>query len=67
MAVGLNNRLTKRGMKGGKKKQGDVFLKKEWYDFKAPSSFAVSPGHRVRKMKTSPPRRFAFALKRSKA
>ena len=41
MAVGMNKRLTKRGKKGGKKKQGDVFLKKEWCDFKAPSSFAV--------------------------
>lgn len=41
MAVGKNKRLTKGGRKAGKKKAGDPFLRKEWYDIKAPGMFHV--------------------------
>merc|ERR1719455_15683 len=34
-------KLSKGGKKGGTKKSGDPFLKKEWYDIKAPSMFNV--------------------------
>lgn len=41
MAVGKQKKQGKGGKKGGKKKQVDPFLKKEWYEIKAPSMFAV--------------------------
>jgi small subunit ribosomal protein S3Ae len=42
MAVGKNKRLQKGGRRGGaKKKAGDPFLRKEWYDVKAPGMFQV--------------------------
>ena len=40
MAVGKNKRLSKKG-KGARKRATDPFLKKDWYDIKAPSTFAV--------------------------
>jgi small subunit ribosomal protein S3Ae len=47
MAVGKNKKLGKK-RKGGARKQADPFVKKEWYDVRAPSVFPTRAlGHTV--------------------
>lgn len=54
MAVGKNKKLSKgSGKKGGKKKQGDPFLRKEWYDIKAPSMFNIRHAGKTMVSKTA--------------
>ncbi|KAF4703844.1 40S ribosomal protein S3-1, partial [Perkinsus olseni] len=62
MAVGKNKRLTK-GKKGGKKKVGDPFLKKEWYSVKAPTMFSVREAGKTLVTKTTGTKIASEALK----
>jgi len=52
MAYGKNKGLAKGGKKGSKKKQMDPFLRKIWYDVKAPSYFAAKTRRAGRTMVT---------------
>lgn len=49
MAYGKNKGLAKGGKKGQKKKQLDPFMRKVWYDIKAPSYFNGKRGGKVAK------------------
>jgi len=49
MAYGKNKGLAKGGKKGQKKKQLDPFMRKVWYDIKAPSYFNGKRGGKVGK------------------
>jgi len=49
MAYGKNKGLAKGGKKGQKKKQLDPFMRKNWYDIKAPSYFNGKRGGKVAK------------------
>lgn len=49
MAYGKNKGLAKGGKKGQKRKQQDAFLKKVWYDVKAPTYFQGKGNRKVGK------------------
>jgi len=51
MAVGKNKKLGK-ARKGGRKKQSDPFLKKEWYDIRTPTCFTVKSAGKTIATKT---------------
>jgi small subunit ribosomal protein S3Ae len=62
MAQGKNKRLSK-GKKGSKKKILDPYARKEWYDIKAPSFFAVRQAGKTIVSKTSGTRIASESLK----